>query len=1023
MMTRRVAVPRVMRQFATLMALSATFAFGFAANPASLVVSNTTAPSGGWAQIQIFAAKPGSISSGHLVLNLDATFFGPGAMVGLFGASGDALGAATTNGSQVDVQFSSATGGIGQMAGLPVMVISVPVLAPASGVATVSATSPDSSVVVASGTFTVQGKLSVQKIYAGMGVMAAGTVVTVYGSGFTPSTTVAIDGVAIASAKFVSAGEIDVTLGGAAELVGKRARVTDGGAEFDYFCFQPNDPINSPLDPSYDSTVSKVQPLFPLVAFTGAGNYFAYLGGVVAMQNPNSTPATANWADVDLDAIGYQPETQGMMTIPPGSWAFLPGDSTTSFQMTSDLPLRVVVMSNCFSIQVPFCPSAAGAFDYAAPGGTAPQLAPSSLLFGWQLGAAVLPAAQTVSVSPIFFLKAAAVASGASWLSASFSTTHNTVTASVNPSQLSPGTYQGSIAVKGVSGPFTSLPVILTITNAPPPSISAAPQNLSFTAPAFNAVPYTQTIAVTSDSGPTPFIVTPVAGGGNIASPFAWLTVSPLSGTTPATLTVTWDPTVTSQIPANQRATNASILINGAGNTLTIPATFNVTGVQTFQTSQGEAGQGPNGLVFSAQTGTGPQTQILQADPMGSMTATVDQAWMTAVPVTSGQGANQNVSVTVDPSGLTPGVYNGSVTIGEAGLVPIAVPVTLGVWSKPPVLTIMPGSFTFVHQAGENTAPLQTAEIDSSGIPVPFGFASGASWLNVSTLFKLTPAPVQIGAINGGPPGEYDGSFTVTGPGGSVSAPVTLLVLPGPVTPPVVSQVANAASGIAGSVSPGEILEIRGYGVGASLIGGLMLNASGLVSSNVNGLQVTFDGKAAPLIYTSAGQTNLIVPYEIAGKTSTVMQITYASPVGALQTTAWTLPVAAAAPGVFTIDATGTGQGSIVNQDGTVNSVANPAARGSVISIYATGEGQTSPAGVTGSVTQADLKTPLLPVTVTMGGINATVQYAGSASDAVAGLLQVNVVVPQGVSPAAAVPVVVGVGGVASQPGVTLAVK
>jgi hypothetical protein len=252
MMTRRVAVPRVMRQFATLMALSATFAFGFAANPVSLVVSNTTAPAGGWAQIQIFAAKPGSISSGHLVLNLDATFFGPGAMVGLFGASGDALGAATTNGAQLDVQFSSATGGIGQMAGLPVMVISVPVLAPASGVATVAATSPDSSVTIASGTVTVTGKLSVQKIYAGMGVIAAGTVVTVYGSGFTPSTAVAIDGVAIASAKFVSAGEIDVTLGGAAELVGKRARVMDSGVEFDYFCFQPNDPTNSPIDPSDD---------------------------------------------------------------------------------------------------------------------------------------------------------------------------------------------------------------------------------------------------------------------------------------------------------------------------------------------------------------------------------------------------------------------------------------------------------------------------------------------------------------------------------------------------------------------------------------------------------------------------------------------------------------------------------------------------------------------------------------------------------------------------------------------------
>ena len=826
------------------------------------------------------------------------------------------------------------------MAGLPVMVISVPVLASASGVATVSATSPDSSVIVASGTVTVQGKLSVQKIYAGMGVMAAGTVVTVYGSGFTPSTTVAIDGVAIASAKFVSAGEIDLTLGGAAELVGKRARVTDSGVEFDYFCFQPNDPTNSPLDPSFDSTVSKVQPLFPLVAFNGAGNYNGYVGGVVEMQNPNSTPATANLADVDVGAIGYTAETQETLTIPSGSWVIFPADPETSFQMTSDLPLRVVVMSNCESVQVPFCPSAAGAHDFAAPGGTALTLAPSSLLFGWQLGATVLPAAQTVvSVSPIFFLKTAAVASGASWLSVSFSTALNTLTVSVNPSQLGLGTYQGSVTVTGTYRPTTTLPVTLTITSAPPPSISATPQNLSFGAPAFNGTPYTQTIAVTSASGPAAFIVTPVAGGGTYQGPFAWLKVSPLSGTTPTTLTVTWDPTITTQIPDYQRTTNASILINGAANTITLPATFNVTGVQTSQTSQGEAGQGPNGLVFSAQTGTGPQTQIINVDPMGSMTATVDQPWMVAVPVTSGQGANQNVSVTVNPSGLTPGAYNGTVTIGEPGLAPIAVPVTVGVWSTPPALTITPGSFTFVQQAAENTAPPQSAEIDSGGIPVPLTFMSGATWLSVTTRFNLTPAPVQIATFSGGPPGEYDGSFTVTSPGGSVYAPVTLLILPGPVTPPVVSQVANAASGIAGGVSPGEILEIRGYGVGASLIGGLKLDASGLVSSNVNGLQVTFDGKAAPLIYTSAGQTNLIVPYEIAGKTSTVMQITYASPLGMSQTTAWTLPVVAAAPAVFTVDATGTGQGSIVNQDGTVNSGANPAARGSIVSIYATGEG------------------------------------------------------------------------------------
>jgi uncharacterized protein (TIGR03437 family) len=154
-----------------------------------------------------------------------------------------------------------------------------------------------------------------------------------------------------------------------------------------------------------------------------------------------------------------------------------------------------------------------------------------------------------------------------------------------------------------------------------------------------------------------------------------------------------------------------------------------------------------------------------------------------------------------------------------------------------------------------------------------------------------------------------------------------------------------------------------------------------------------------------------------------VMQVVYAAAAGTLQTAAWVLPIAASAPGVFTVDATGTGQGAVVNQDGTVNGVANPAARGSVISIYATGEGQTSPAGVTGSVTQSNAKAPVLPVTVNIGGFGASVQYAGSAPGEVAGLLQVNAVVPQGVGLGPVVPVTVSVGGIASQAGVTIAVK
>ena len=482
---------------------------------------------------------------------------------------------------------------------------------------------------------------------------------------------------------------------------------------------------------------------------------------------------------------------------------------------------------------------------------------------------------------------------------------------------------------------------------------------------------------------------------------------------------------VTSQIYYQQRSTPASILISGPGNAIAFTATFNVTGVQTFETYLGESGTGPNGLVFSAQTGSPPQTLIINVDPVGAISAVADQPWITAAVPATGQAGNQAVSVTVNAGGLGDGVYRGTVTILEPGLASKAVPVTLGVWSIPPPLTISAGSFRFLQTVGEPLPDLQTAMVDSAGTPVPLTISLGASWLWVVNHYNApTPAPIGVLVQNTpGPPGQYDGSFTIQSPGQSLYVPVTLLVEPGPVAPPVISQVVNAASGIAGSVSPGEILAVRGYATGAAAPGGLRLDASGMLASELNGIQISFDGKPAPLIYTSANQTNVIVPYEVARNTSTVMQVLYATAAGVLQTAKWVLPVAASAPGIFTLDATGAGQAAALNQDGSVNSATNPAPRASVISIYATGEGQTSPPGVTGSVTQSNINTPLLPVTAKIGGIEATVQYAGSAPGEVAGLLQVNIMIPQGVSSGPAVPLTVSVGGIASQAGATIAVN
>jgi uncharacterized protein (TIGR03437 family) len=63
------------------------------------------------------------------------------------------------------------------------------------------------------------------------------------------------------------------------------------------------------------------------------------------------------------------------------------------------------------------------------------------------------------------------------------------------------------------------------------------------------------------------------------------------------------------------------------------------------------------------------------------------------------------------------------------------------------------------------------------------------------------------------------------------------------------------------------------------------------------------------------------------------------------------------------------------------------------------------------------------PVSVTIGGIDAPVSYKGGAPSAVAGVTQINAQIPSAVTPGTAVPIVITIGGVPSQAGVTVAVK
>jgi len=205
-------------------------------------------------------------------------------------------------------------------------------------------------------------------------------------------------------------------------------------------------------------------------------------------------------------------------------------------------------------------------------------------------------------------------------------------------------------------------------------------------------------------------------------------------------------------------------------------------------------------------------------------------------------------------------------------------------------------------------------------------------------------------------------------------------------TPAAASDVAtvsplNAASLAPGPIAPGEIITIFGTGFDAT------------------NTQLLFDGQPATLFYTNSTQINALAPATLTPNSTTTISIV----VDGAGVASSSVSVVAASPGIFTTAGAG-GQAAATNQDGTVNSASNPAARGSVISLYATGQGNAS-----GSTT------------VSIAGYNAPVLYAGPAPG-FSGLMQINAQIPCGFLPPGSQSVVLSVDGQFSQAGVTVAI-
>jgi uncharacterized protein (TIGR03437 family) len=213
--------------------------------------------------------------------------------------------------------------------------------------------------------------------------------------------------------------------------------------------------------------------------------------------------------------------------------------------------------------------------------------------------------------------------------------------------------------------------------------------------------------------------------------------------------------------------------------------------------------------------------------------------------------------------------------------------------------------------------------------------------------------------------------------------------------------VIDAASYAAGAIAPGEIVALRGYGIGP---------ATGVVASEpilpqqLGGVQVYFGNLPASLFYAQSQQVNVQVPWQIP----TLGFVGVSINVVGGPSSAETVAVAPAAPGIFSVN----------NSDGTPNSPSNPARAGGMISIYGTGGGVTNPIGVNGGFWPVTAPLPALtqPVSVTIGGTIAEVLYSGSAPTLESGYFQINALLPASLPKSTQSYIYVTIGGVSSPP-------
>jgi hypothetical protein len=272
----------------------------------SLKILNSQAPPGGVIQLTVTLTEPTPVMFGMTSLAFDAGALGPVLGVALFGSAGaqsDVVGAAVIRNNQLTVRTASPSAQFGMAIGAPILTVAIAVSPDAplgsNGRLTIDPANswwldPSGQAYaqqVKNGRFEIAGTLSVNDVEPALGLLPAGSQVTVRGIGFQPGAIVELDGVPVASTTFVSDTELVATIGAAAELYGHRATVRNPDlARASYYAY----PRTAWLAPSARPLLAATDPIFSPRTFSSASFASSAPAGQfvgLALQNPTTGPA------------------------------------------------------------------------------------------------------------------------------------------------------------------------------------------------------------------------------------------------------------------------------------------------------------------------------------------------------------------------------------------------------------------------------------------------------------------------------------------------------------------------------------------------------------------------------------------------------------------------------------------------------------------------------------------------------------------------------------------------------------